>query len=72
MKDELYSFYKEIIKYKYNRKKELVNRRIFKDFEQAKLELFQYVESRYNRHRIHSALNYLTPQQMEDKFISTA
>jgi transposase InsO family protein len=53
-------------------KKELVHRRIFKDFEHAKLELFQYIEGRYNRHRIHSALNYLTPQQMEEKLTSAA
>jgi transposase InsO family protein len=42
------------------------------EYEHAKLELFQYIESRYNRHRIHSALNYLTPQQMEEKFNSVA
>lgn len=53
-------------------KKELVNRRIFKDYEHAKAELFQYIEGRYNRNRIHSGIDYLTPQQMEDKFNSAA
>lgn len=53
-------------------KKELVHRRIFKDFQQAKAELFYYIESRYNRHRIHSGIDYLTPQQMEDKLNSVA
>lgn len=53
-------------------KKELVYRRIFQDFEQAQMELFKYIESRYNRSRTHSGLNYLTPQQAEDNFIKVA
>lgn len=53
-------------------KKELVHRRIFKDFEQAKMELFKYIEGRYNRNRTHSGLNYLTPQQAEDNFKKVA
>jgi transposase InsO family protein len=29
--------------------------------------LFQYIEGYYNRQRIHSSINYLTPEQMELK-----
>ncbi|MCI0184987.1 hypothetical protein MM817_03287 [Acidibacillus sp. S0AB] len=47
-------------------KKELVYRTVFKSYEDAKPQLFQYIEGRYNRNRIHSALGYKTPQQMED------
>lgn len=53
-------------------KKELVHRRVFKNFEQAKIEIFKYIESRYNRNRIHSALGYITPQQAENNFKNVA
>jgi len=36
------------------------------------MELFKYIESRYNRSRTHSGLNYLTPQQAEDNFKKVA
>ncbi|TNW87874.1 IS3 family transposase, partial [Enterococcus faecium] len=32
----------------------------------AHLALFQYIEGFYNRKRIHSSINYLTPNQMEE------
>ena len=32
------------------------------DFKTAKQALFESMESWYNRKRIHSAINYLTPQ----------
>lgn len=47
-------------------KKELVYRTIFKTFDEAKSQLFQYIEGRYNRNRIHSAIGYKTPQEMEE------
>ncbi|MGV1129687.1 IS3 family transposase, partial [Enterococcus faecium] len=28
--------------------------------------LFQYIEGFYNRKRIHSSINYLTPNRMEE------
>ncbi|GAY79099.1 hypothetical protein NBRC111894_4653 [Sporolactobacillus inulinus] len=34
--------------------------------------LFQYSEGWYNRSRIHSDLDYLTPQEAEDKFLKAA
>jgi len=48
-------------------KTELVHHRIYTTKEEAKRDLFQYIEGFYNRHRIHSAINYLTPDQMEQK-----
>jgi transposase InsO family protein len=53
-------------------KKEEVHQTTYKDFDEAKRALFQYIEGWYNRGRIHSSLDYLTPQEAEDKFLKTA
>ncbi len=47
-------------------KKEMVYRTVLTSYEDANPQLFQYIEGRYNRNRIHSAIQYKTPQQMED------
>lgn len=36
-------------------------------FEEAETALFEYIESWYNRRRRHSALDYKTPQQVEEE-----
>lgn len=46
--------------------KEEVYQTTYIDFEAARLSLFRYIESWYNRKRIHGAIDYLTPQQLED------
>jgi putative transposase len=51
-------------------KKEEVYVNHYKTFEEAKLRIFEYLESFYNRKRIHSALNYMTPQEKEDEAIN--
>lgn len=48
-------------------KKEEVYQRTYHSFEEARLELFQYIEGWYNRKRIHGAIGYRTPQQAEDE-----
>jgi transposase InsO family protein len=48
-------------------KKEEVYRNTYRTFEEAQLALFEYIESWYNRKRRHSALDYKTPQQVEDE-----
>lgn len=48
-------------------KKEEVYQTTYIDFEAARFALFQYIESWYNRKRIHGAINYLTPQQLENQ-----
>jgi len=35
-------------------------------FNVAKLAIFQYIESWYNRRRIHSSIGYISPQKCED------
>ena len=46
-------------------KTELVHHRHYATREEAKTDLFHYIEGYYNRQRIHSAINYMTPVQME-------
>jgi putative transposase len=46
-------------------KVELVHQRSWATREEARRDLFGYIEGYYNRQRIHSALGYLTPEQAE-------
>ena len=48
-------------------KKECVHSRIFDTREQAQIEIFEYIESFYNRLRLHSSLGYLSPYEFEAK-----
>ena len=50
-------------------KVELVYAEQLKNYEQAKLLIFEYIEVFYNRIRRHSANNYLSPMQFEQKFL---
>lgn len=51
-------------------KKEEVYLKHYTDFDEAKIRLFDYIEGFYNRNRIHSAINYMTPIAYENKFLS--
>ena len=44
-------------------KKEEVNVNNYETFEEAKLAIFEFIESWYNNIRIHSSINYMTPNQ---------
>ncbi|SFB44313.1 Integrase core domain-containing protein [Clostridium frigidicarnis] len=46
-------------------KKEEIYRNTYRTFEEANLAIFKYIEGWYNRKRLHSALNYMTPNQCE-------
>lgn len=46
-------------------KVELAHQRRWATREQARADLFAYIEGYYNRRRIHSALGYKTPEQAE-------
>jgi len=54
------SFYRSL-------KTELVYGTVFRTRAQARHEIFTYIEAWYNRHRVHSALGYLTPAQYEQR-----
>ena len=45
-------------------KKEEVNLKKYKDFKDAYNAIFEYIEAWYNRERIHSCLNYRTPDEV--------
>ncbi len=51
-------------------KKEEIYTTTYNTFEEAYAALFEYIESFYNRKRRHSALDYRTPQQVEDEALA--
>lgn len=53
-------------------KKEMIYHEKFKTREAARIAIFDYIEIFYNRNRIHSALNYLTPESFEQKIEQAA
>lgn len=53
-------------------KKEEVYHNKYHKFEEAQRAIFKYIESWYNRRRIHSTINYMTPQQKEDEALRAA
>jgi transposase InsO family protein len=46
-------------------KTELIEGGAFEDIEQARLEIFSYIEGYYNRERLHSSLGYQSPIEFE-------
>lgn len=46
-------------------KAELIYREVFRTREDAQLGIFDYIETFYNKRRLHSALGYLSPEQFE-------
>ena len=53
-------------------KVELVYGRKFKTREEAKNAIFEFIEVWYNRQRLHSSLDYMTPEYYEAKQLSAA
>lgn len=50
-------------------KKEEVNVNTYKTFKEAKLSIFGFIESWYNNTRIHSTLDYITPNEKYNEYI---
>ncbi len=48
---------------------ELLDRRTFKRRDQARLEVFEFIEGFYNPRRRHSALGYVSPERFEEQSI---
>jgi putative transposase len=51
-------------------KTELVEEGVFEDIEQARSEIFSYIEGYYNRVRLHSSLGYKSPMEFEQELQS--
>ena len=50
-------------------KKEEVNVHSYKTFDEARMAIFEYIESWYNNQRIHSTLGYITPNEKYNNYI---
>ena len=53
-------------------KKELIYRKRFKTKAEAREKIFRYIELFYNRKRIHSSINYMSPDRFEELFYRKA
>lgn len=53
-------------------KKEEVYRNTYEKYEDAKKSIFQYMKSFYNSKKLHSALDYNTPNEVEFKALNAA
>ena len=51
-------------------KKEEVNVNTYNTFEEAKLAIFEFIESWYNNRRIHSSIDYKTPNEKYNEYIN--
>src|SRR6266581_7112420 len=51
-------------------KVELVHRTIYPTRKKAKEDIARYIEVRYNRQRLHSALGYRTPQEVHNEYLN--
>ncbi len=53
-------------------KVELIYRKKFETREEAKKAIFEFIEVWYNRQRLHSSLDYMTPEEYESKSLTAA
>jgi len=51
-------------------KNELVHRTVYPTREHARKDIARYIELRYNTRRIHSGLDYRTPQEVYDEYLN--
>ena len=51
-------------------KVERVHRTVYPTRKKARDDIARYIEIRYNRMRLHSALGYRTPQETHDEYLS--
>lgn len=52
-------------------KKEEVNVNNYETFDEAKLAIFEFIESWYNNQRIHSTIGYITPNEKYSNYIAS-
>lgn len=49
-------------------KSEWVHHRVYRTRDEARVDIFYYIEAFYNRRRLHSSLNYLSPEAYEQLY----
>jgi len=49
----------------------MVHHRDYKTRDEAKADIFEYIELFYNRRRLHQSLNYQTPMNYKPETVST-
>jgi len=47
--------------------KKEVHHRKYRDFKETSISIFKFIEGWYNWNRIHSSINYMTPDEFEQK-----
>jgi putative transposase len=52
-------------------KVERINRTVYPTREHARADVTRYIEFRYNRRRLHSALGHRTPQEVHDQYLNS-
>lgn len=52
-------------------KKEMVNHKKYKTFNEAKISLFEFIEGWYHNIRIHGSLNFMTPNQKYSSYLNS-
>ena len=52
-------------------KVERIHRTVYPTREHARADVTRYIEFRYNRRRLHSALGYRTPQEVHDEYLNS-
>jgi transposase InsO family protein len=53
-------------------KNELIYRRPWRTRHELRAAVFEYIETFYNRRRLHSSLNYKTPAAVEEQYFAAA
>jgi len=57
-----------IVRFFWSLKQEWTRHRQYKNLEEARMSVFQYIETSYNSKRIHQTLGYLTLDEFERNF----
>lgn len=66
----LYALYKPNSKNDDTKINQILAENNYETFEEAKLAIFEFIESWYNNKRIHSTMGYITPNEKYNNYIA--